>query len=100
MSDPQDPNAPKIPATPARQGRPGKPILLVLIISTALAGLLLLGSWLFRADDLAETAPHAGRQASDAQVFDESAPAPRIPQPEAVDRAGPAPDPGAEADTN
>lgn len=83
MADsPQDPET-KVPATPARQGALGKPVLLVLVISTALAGLALIGAWLFRADDLADVEPHAGRQTTDATAFEQDAPAPlQNPPPE------------------
>ncbi len=83
MADsPQDPET-KMPATPARQGALGKPVLLVLVISTALAGVALISAWLFRADDLADVEPHAGRQTTDATTFEQDAPAPlQNPPPE------------------
>jgi hypothetical protein len=83
MADsPQEPET-KMPATPARQGALGKPVLLVLVISTALAGIALISAWLFRADDLTEVEPHAGRQATDAAAFEQDAPAPiQNPAPE------------------
>ncbi|MEH6677911.1 hypothetical protein [Phenylobacterium sp.] len=76
MADSPPESETKMPATPARQGALGKPVLLVLVISTALAGVALISAWLFRADDLAEVEPHAGRQATDAAVFEQDAPAP------------------------
>ncbi|MDP1617081.1 hypothetical protein [Phenylobacterium sp.] len=79
----------KLPATPARQGALGKPVLLVLVVSTALAGIALISAWLFRADDLAEVEPHAGRQTTDATTFQQDAPAP-IQNP-APDNQNPAP---------
>lgn len=83
MADSPQDSETKMPATPARQGALGKPVLLVLIISTALAGIALISAWLFRADDLAEVEPHAGRQTTDATTFDQAAPAPvQNPPPE------------------
>lgn len=70
------PESEVLPATEARQGRPGRPVLWVLLISTALAALALVGAWVWRADDLAATAPNNAREPADAQAFDEAAPAP------------------------
>ena len=78
MADSNDPH-PKVPATPARQGALGKPVLAILVVSVTLAFLGLLGSWLLRSDDLAETAPHAAQQPSDAAVCDEPEPSPIEP---------------------
>ncbi len=78
MADSNDAHT-KVPATPARQGALGKPVLAILVVSITLAFLGLIGSWLLRSDDLAETAPHAGQQPTDAAVFDEPAPSPIEP---------------------
>lgn len=80
MAEPHDETAPKMPATPARQGALGKPVMIVLLVSVTLAFVGLMAAWLFRADDLAEGDAHAGRQATDAELFDQDAPAPRIPE--------------------
>ena len=98
MAEPQDENAPKMPATPARQGALGKPVMVVLLVSVTLAFVGLMAAWLFRADDLAEGDVHAGRQASDAAVFDEAPPAPRIPEADGAD--GPTTQPPPEAPVN
>ncbi|MDP1875532.1 hypothetical protein [Phenylobacterium sp.] len=87
MANMQDETPPKVPATPARQGALGKPVMVVLLVSVTLAFVGLMAAWLFRADDLAEGDAHAGRQASDAALFEQDAPAPRIP--EADGPAGP-----------
>jgi len=98
MAEPQDDNAPKMPATPARQGALGKPVMIVLLVSVTLAFVGLMAAWLFRADDLAEGDAHAGRQASDAALLEENAPAPRIP--EADGPAGPTTEPPPAAPVN
>lgn len=98
MADSQDDSTPKMLATPARQGALGKPVMVVLLVSVSLAFVGLMAAWLFRADDLAESNVHAGRQASDAALFEESAPAPRIP--EADGPAGPTTQPPPAAPVN
>ena len=47
--------APRLNTTRARQGRSGKPILWVLGISTALAIIVLFGSWAMKSGDLSTT---------------------------------------------
>ncbi|MFP5449901.1 MAG: hypothetical protein ACLGHU_14275 [Alphaproteobacteria bacterium] len=98
MAEFRDENAPEVPATPARQGALGKPVMIVLLVSVTLAFVGLMAAWLFRADDLAEGDVHAGRQTSDATVFEEAAPAPRIP--EADGPAGATTEPPASAPVN
>jgi hypothetical protein len=95
MAEPQDENTPKMPATPARQGALGKPVMIVLLVSVTLAFVGLMGAWLFRADDLAEGDVHAGRQATDAALFEENAPAPRIPESDGAAGAATEPPPAA-----
>lgn len=92
MTNTQDPNPPKTPATPARQGRLGKPVLAVLLVSITLAFAGLLATWLLRSDDLADTEAHNARQAADAQVFDQPAPAPRIANENDLETGAPLPD--------
>lgn len=65
---------PTLNATRARQGRYGRHVLLLLLVSTALAALALFGSWFWRSDDLAATTPNTGNSAADAQVFDQGEP--------------------------
>ena len=60
----------EIGATRARQGRTGRPVVIVLVVSTLLAGVALFAAWAWRADDLASTAPNNGRQPADAAAFD------------------------------
>lgn len=67
----------KINATRARQGRMGRPVVIVLIVSTLLAGFALFAAWGWRADDLASTAPNNARQPADAAAFDAPTPAPQ-----------------------
>ena len=67
--------APRLTTTRARQGRSGKPILWVLGISTALAIVVLFGSWAFKSDDLATTSTGATPEA--AQSFNTPEPTPR-----------------------
>lgn len=67
----------KINATRARQGRMGRPVVVVLAVSTLLAGIALFAAWGWRADDLASTAPNNARQPADAAAFNAPAPAPQ-----------------------
>ncbi len=67
----------KISATSARQGRMGRPVVIVLVVSTLLAGIALFAAWGWRADDLASTAPNNARQPADAAAFNAPAPAPQ-----------------------
>lgn len=66
---------PSLPATRARQGRFGRHMFWVLLVSLALAALALFGAWIWRADDLASTAPNNAREPADAAVFNQGEPA-------------------------
>jgi len=57
-------------ATKARQGRLGRDVFWVLLISTLLALVGLLASWVWHAGSLAATEPDAPRQAETARAFD------------------------------
>lgn len=64
-----------MPATRARQGRFGRHMFWVLLVSLALAVLALFGAWIWRADDLATTAPNNAREPADAAAFNQGEPA-------------------------
>ncbi|MDP2215450.1 hypothetical protein [Phenylobacterium sp.] len=59
--------------------------MVVLLVSVTLAFVGLMAAWLFRADDLAEGDAHAGRQTTDAAMFEQDAPAPRIAEDDGSD---------------
>lgn len=58
-----------IPATLVRQGGLGRPVLIVLMVSTFLAALALLGAWMSNADRLAASESSAKEKIASAQPF-------------------------------
>ena len=71
------PPGPRVPETRARAGFKDKPVLWVLIISLALAAVLVTGTMLWNTDKQESLDGDVGRDRRDAEMFDQAPQAPK-----------------------
>ena len=57
MVDANHEHAPELSAQDARQARWGRPVFVMLIVSTLLAGIVVMAAWAWRSGDLARVEP-------------------------------------------